>query len=71
MHIPPGSWSPSSWTTGRTRDPKRRRRDRFVEQALFQAGIRLIRFRARPKYCKHEIRNQLDAVLATSMAVQD
>lgn len=49
--------------------PERRRRDRFVEQALSQAGIRLIRFRARSKYCKHEIRNQLDEVLASCEAV--
>lgn len=39
--------------------PERRRRDRFVDQVLAQAGVRLLRFRARSRYCTDEMRRRI------------
>jgi hypothetical protein len=47
--------------------PHRRRRDRFVERALDEAGIRLVRFRASSRYCPDEVRARLDTALSDRM----
>lgn len=47
--------------------PDRRRRDRFLNQTLSQAGIRLLRFRARSSYCPHEIRKRIESALTAHL----
>lgn len=39
--------------------PKRQRRDQFVNRVLSEAGIRLVRVQARSHYCPHAIRKHL------------
>lgn len=39
--------------------PERRRRDRFVNQVLAEAGIRLIRFQAQSRYAVQHIRHRI------------